>query len=54
MKHIKKTNYLKGKCVYRTQSNRKQFHTELSQLQYKNEGNKCIVSMSQKQITELD
>jgi len=53
MKHIEKTNYLKGKCVYRTQSNRKQFHVELSQLQYKKEGNKCIVSMSQKQITDL-
>lgn len=54
MKHIQKTNYLKGKCVYGTQSDRKQLHAELSQLQYKKEGNNCIVSMSQKQITELD
>jgi hypothetical protein len=33
--------------------NWKQFHCELSQLQYKKEGNKYIVSMSQKQITDL-
>jgi len=38
MKHIEKTNYLKGICVYRTQSDKKQFHAELSQLQYKKEG----------------
>jgi len=40
--------------VFIGQNDMKQFHAELSQLQYKKEGNKCIVSMSQKQITELD